>query len=84
MIGKIVCAEGTCFDIFLKGFNCAKLIHAFIVIIWRNNMNRKIPPPVFILFLLGFLALEGLSWGGEEQTITLRGKPLTLMGEPYR
>ena len=44
-------------------------------------MNRKIPPPVFILFLLGFLALEGLSWGGEEQTITLGGKPLTLMGE---
>ena len=44
-------------------------------------MSRKIPPPVFILFLLGFLALEGLSWGGEEQTITLGGKPLTLMGE---
>ena len=44
-------------------------------------MNRKIPPPFLILILLGFIALEGLSWGGAEQTITLRGKPLTLMGE---
>ena len=44
-------------------------------------MNRKIPPPVLFLILLGFIALEGLSWGGEEQTITLGGKPLTLMGE---
>ena len=44
-------------------------------------MNRKIPSPVFILFLLGFLAIAGLSWGGAEQTITLGGKPLTLMGE---
>ena len=44
-------------------------------------MNRKIPPHVLFLILLGFIALEGLSWGGEEQTITLRGKPLTLMGE---
>ena len=44
-------------------------------------MNRKIPPPFLFLILLGFIALEGLSWGGEVQTITLGGKPLTLMGE---
>ena len=43
-------------------------------------MNRKISPFLF-LFLLGFLTSAGLSWGGEIQTITLRGKPLTLMGE---
>ena len=43
-------------------------------------MNWKNPPHVLFLILLGFIALEGLSWGGEEQTITLRGKPLTLMG----
>ncbi|MEK9628358.1 MAG: thiol peroxidase [Nitrospinota bacterium] len=41
-------------------------------------MNRKILP-VFIL--LGFLVSTGLSWGGEVQTITLRGKPLTLIGK---
>jgi len=43
-------------------------------------MNWKNPPHVLFLILLGFIVLEGLSWGGEEQTITLRGKPLTLMG----
>ena len=43
-------------------------------------MNRKIKPFLF-LYLLGFLACAGLSWSGEVQTITLRGKPLTLMGE---
>ena len=43
-------------------------------------MNRKIKPFLF-LYLLGFLASAGLSWSGEVQTITLRGKPLTLLGE---
>ena len=43
-------------------------------------MNRKIKPFLF-LYLLGFLACAGLSWSGEVQTITLRGTPLTLMGE---
>ena len=43
-------------------------------------MNRKITPFLF-LYLLGFLACAGLSWSGEVRTITLRGKPLTLMGE---
>ena len=43
-------------------------------------MNRKIKPFLF-LYLLGFLACAGLSWSGEVQTITLRGKPLTLLGE---
>ena len=43
-------------------------------------MNRKITPFLF-LYLLGFLACAGLSWSGKVQTITLRGKPLTLMGE---
>ena len=43
-------------------------------------MNRKIKP-FFFLYLLVFLACAGLSWSGEVQTITLRGKPLTLLGE---
>ena len=43
-------------------------------------MNRKIKPFLF-LYLLVFLACAGLSWSGEVQTITLRGKPLTLLGE---
>ena len=43
-------------------------------------MNRKITPVLF-LYLLWFLAYAVLSWGGEVQIVTLRGKPLTLMGE---
>ena len=43
-------------------------------------MNRKITPVLF-LYLLGLLTYAGLSWGGEVQTVTLRGKPLTLLGE---
>ncbi len=43
-------------------------------------MNRK-TTPVLILFLLGFFICAGQAWSGEVQTITLQGKPLTLMGE---
>ena len=43
-------------------------------------MNRKLTPVLF-LYLLGFLTYTALSWGGEAQNITLKGKPLTLIGE---
>ena len=43
-------------------------------------MNRKITPVLF-LYLLGFLTYTALSWGGEAQNITLKGKSLTLIGE---
>lgn len=43
-------------------------------------MNRKIFP-VLISFIGGIIAFSGLAWSGETQTITLRGKPLTLMGK---
>ena len=43
-------------------------------------MNRKITP-VFFLYLLGYLTYTALSWGEGAQTITLKGKQLTLIGE---
>ena len=43
-------------------------------------MNRKILSSLS-LFLIGFLTFSSSVWCGEVQTITLGGKPLTLMGE---
>ena len=43
-------------------------------------MNRKFPSSLS-LFLIGFLTFSSSVWCGEIQTITLGGKPLTLMGE---
>jgi len=43
-------------------------------------MNRKFPSSLS-LFLIGFLTFSSSVWCGEMQTITLGGKPLTLMGE---
>ena len=43
-------------------------------------MNRKILSSLS-LFLIGFLTFSSSVWCGEMQTITLGGKPLTLMGE---
>ena len=43
-------------------------------------MSRKTTPVLF-LYLLGFLTYTALSWCGGAQTITLKGKPLTLIGE---
>ena len=43
-------------------------------------MNRKITPVLF-LYLLGYLTYTALSWSEGAQTITLKGKPLTLIGE---
>ena len=43
-------------------------------------MNRKITPVLF-LYLLGYLTYTALSWAEGAQTITLKGKPLTLIGE---
>ncbi|MBC8284230.1 MAG: thiol peroxidase [Nitrospinae bacterium] len=42
-------------------------------------MNRK-TSSVLIIFLAGVFTFSGLAWSGEIQTITLQGKPLTLMG----
>ena len=42
-------------------------------------MSRKTTPVLF-LYLLGFLTYTALSWCGGAQTITLKGKPLTLIG----
>lgn len=43
-------------------------------------MNRKFLSSLS-LFLIGFLTFSSSVWCGEMQTITLGGKPLTLMGE---
>ena len=43
-------------------------------------MKRKILSSLS-LFLIGFLTFSSSVWCGEMQTITLGGKPLTLMGE---
>ena len=43
-------------------------------------MNRKFLSSLY-LFLIGFLTFSSSVWCGEIQTITLGGKPLTLMGE---
>lgn len=43
-------------------------------------MNRKFLSSLS-LFLIGFLTFSSSVWCGEVQTITLGGKPLTLMGE---
>jgi thiol peroxidase len=43
-------------------------------------MNRKFLSSLS-LFLIGFLTFSSSVWCGEIQTITLGGKPLTLMGE---
>ena len=43
-------------------------------------MNRKFLSSLY-LFLIGFLTFSSSVWCGEMQTITLGGKPLTLMGE---
>ena len=43
-------------------------------------MNRKFLSSLS-LFLIGFLTFSSSVWCGEMQTITLAGKPLTLMGE---
>jgi thioredoxin-dependent peroxiredoxin len=43
-------------------------------------MNKKFLPSLS-LFLVGLLIFSGSAWCGKVQTITLRGKPLTLMGE---
>ena len=43
-------------------------------------MNRKTLSSLS-LFLIGFLTFSSSVWCGEMQTITLGGKPLTLMGE---
>ncbi len=39
---------------------------------------------ILFLLLAGLLTFKGLGWSGEIQTVTLKGKPLTLMGEKMR